>query len=67
MKISNEHFFKDKDLSDVNIKVFNSLLNQLDSQRNYFTEYEIKTFQKFESYDNINAQKKENHLNVSLT
>ena len=59
MKISNEHFFKDKDLSDVNIKIFNSLLNQLDSQRNYFTEYEIKTFQKkFESYDNINAKKK---------
>ena len=59
MRISNEHFFKDKDLSDVNIKIFNSLLKQIDSQKNYFTEYEIKTFKKkFESYDSINAQKK---------
>ncbi len=59
MKISNEHFFKDKDLSDINLKIFNSLIDQLDSQKNYFTKYEINAFKrKFEIYDGIKDRDK---------
>ena len=67
MKISGEHFFKNKDLSDLNLKVFNSLIDQLDSQKNYFTEYEIKTFKnKFQSYDSIKNQNKRKPSECSI-
>jgi carboxyl-terminal processing protease len=67
IKISGEHFFKNKDLSDLNLKVFNSLIDQLDSQKNYFTEYEIKTFKnKFQSYDSIKNQNKRKPSECSI-
>ena len=35
-KMTNEHFFNDKDLSSINSEIFNALLDQLDSQKIYF-------------------------------
>jgi carboxyl-terminal processing protease len=59
-RMANEHFFKDKDLSAINAKVFDVLLDQLDSQKIYFTKNEISSFRrKFSKFDDpINYQKK---------
>ena len=40
-KMADEHFFNDKDLSFVNVEIFDALLDKLDSQKIYFTENEI--------------------------
>ena len=54
LKISNEHFFQNKDLALINVKVFHSLLERLDSQKIYFTQYEINSFtKKFKDFDNL--------------
>ena len=51
-KMTEEHFFNNKDLSSINAKIFDSLLNQLDSEKIYFTEYETVSFKrKFSNYD----------------
>ncbi len=51
-KIANEHFFNNKDLSSINSEIFDSLVDQLDSQKIYFTEYEIISFRrKFNNFD----------------
>ena len=51
-KIANEHFFNNKDLSSINSEIFDSLVDQLDSQKIYFTEYEIISFRrKFNNLD----------------
>ena len=59
-RMTNEHFFQDKDLSAINSKLFDELLDQLDTQKIYFTKNEISTFRKkFSMFDNsINYQKK---------
>ena len=59
-KMTNEHFFNDKDLSSINSEIFNTLVDQLDSQKIYFTENEISSFKrKFSRFDNpISYQKK---------
>jgi len=59
-KMTNEHFFNDKDLSSINSEIFDSLLDQLDSQKIYFTENEISSYKrKFFKFDNpIGYQKK---------
>ena len=59
-KMTNEHFFNDKDLSSINSEIFNALLDQLDSQKIYFTDNEISSYKrKFFKYDNpISYQKK---------
>jgi len=59
-KMTNEHFFVDKDVNSINAEMFNKLLDQLDSQKIYFTENEITSFKrKFFKFDNpINYQKK---------
>ncbi len=50
--MTEEHFFNNKDLSSINAKIFDSLLNQLDSEKIYFTEYETVSFKrKFSNYD----------------
>lgn len=60
-KISNEHFFKNKDQSKINVQIFYSLLEQLDSQKIYFTQYEVNSFnKKFKNFDSINRDNKEN-------
>ena len=52
LKISNEHFFRNKDLAMINVEIFHSLLKQLDSQKIYFTQYEINSFSnKFQDVD----------------
>ena len=52
-KMANEHFFIDKNLSFINSEVFEDLVEQLDSQKIYFTKYEIKLFRKkFADFDN---------------
>ena len=64
-KMINEHFFNDKDLTSINSEIFDALVDQLDSQKIYFTENEIKSFKrKFSQFDNqlninwgINSQK----------
>ena len=60
LKMTNEHFFIDKDLSFINSEIFDSLVDQLDSQKIYFTEHEIASFRKkFSKFDNpISYQKK---------
>ena len=59
-KMTNEHFFNNKDLSSINSEIFNALLDQLDSQKIYFTDNEISSYKrKFFKYDNpISYQKK---------
>ena len=59
-RMAKEHFFKDKDLSAINAKLFDELLDQLDSQKIYFTKNEISSFRrKFSKFDDpINYQKK---------
>ena len=59
-KMTNEHFFVNKDLSFINSEIFDSLVDQLDTQKIYFTEYEINSFRKkFSKFDKlISYQKK---------
>ncbi len=45
-KMTNEHFFKNKDLSLINTEIFDALLNQLDSQKIYFTKNEINSYRR---------------------
>ncbi len=65
-KITNEHFFNDRDLSFINSEIFDTLLDQLDSQKIYFTKNEITLFKrKFSKFDDpISYQKK--YLKSSL-
>ena len=65
-KMTNEHFFNDKDLSSINSEIFDALLDQLDSQKIYFTKNEISSYKrKFFKFDNpIGYQKK--YLKSSL-
>ena len=60
-KMANEHFFNDKDLSSINSEIFDTLVDQLDSQKIYFTENEMNSFKrKFSQFDNqltINSKK----------
>ena len=65
-KDDNEHFFNDKDLSSINSEIFDALVDQLDSQKIYFTENEISSYKrKFSQFDNpISYQKK--YSNPSL-
>ena len=37
-KMTNEHFFNNKDLSSINSEIFDALVDQLDSQKIYFTK-----------------------------
>ena len=65
-KMTNEHFFNDKDLSSINTEIFNALVAQLDSQKIYFTEDEISSFKrKFSQFDNPNSYQKK-YLRPSL-
>lgn len=59
-KMANEHFFNEKDLSSINSEIFDALVDQLDSKKIYFIEYEIESFRKKFSYfdDLTNSQKK---------
>ena len=70
-KMVNEHFFDNKDLSSINSKIFESLIDQLDAQKIYFTESEIssfrKKFTKFDSPTNFQKKfKKSSHCSVDL-
>ena len=59
-KMTSEHFFINKDLSFVNTEIFDALVDQLDSQKIYFTEHEIVSYRKkFSKFDNpVSYQKK---------
>jgi len=59
-KMTDEHFFSDKDLSFINSEIFDALLDKLDSQKIYFTENEISSYKRqFSKSDNpIGYQKK---------
>ena len=51
-KMINEHFFNDKDLTYINSEIFHALVDQLDSQKIYFTENEMASFKrKFSRFD----------------
>ena len=65
-KMTNEHFFNDKDLSFINSEIFDSIVDQLDSQKVYFTENEIKLYKrKFSKFDNPTSYQKK-YLNPPL-
>ena len=65
-KMTNEHFFNNKDLSSINAEIFNALVAQLDSQKIYFTENEISSFKrKFSQFDSPNSYQKK-YLRPSL-
>ena len=58
-KMANEHFFNNKDLNSINAEIFNTLVDQLDSQKIYFTENEISSFRKkFSRFDNPTSYQK---------
>jgi len=46
LKISNDHFLKNTVTDDVNLKLFDALIKQLDSEKIYFTKYEVLSFNK---------------------
>ncbi|MDB4850534.1 carboxy terminal-processing peptidase, partial [Gammaproteobacteria bacterium] len=53
------HFFNDKDLTSINSEIFDALVDQLDSQKIYFTENEMASFKrKFSRFDDVNSFKK---------
>ncbi|MDC0180981.1 carboxy terminal-processing peptidase [Pseudomonadota bacterium] len=55
----NEHFFNDKDLNSINSKIFDALVDQLDSQKIYFTENEMASFRKkFSRFDDSTSYQK---------
>ena len=45
-KITSEHFFRDKKFQDLNARLGQALIEQLDSQKIYFTKNEISRFNK---------------------
>lgn len=52
-KISTEHFFQNKTLKNINLKLGKALIKQLDSQKIYFTKNEITYFtNEFQSSSN---------------
>ena len=58
-KMTSEHFFNDKDLTSINSKIFDALVDQLDSQKIYFTENEIASFKrKFSRFDDPTSYQK---------
>ena len=58
-KMTNEHFFNNRDLSSINSEIFNALLDQLDPQKIYFTENEISSYKrKFSKFDNPSGYQK---------
>ncbi len=66
-KMTNEHFFNDKNLSSINSKIFNALLERLDSQKIYFTKREIDSFRnKFSNFDNPSRYKKTPLCSINL-
>ena len=60
LKISNEHFFKNKNMGDINTKLLNALLKKLDSEKIYFTKNEISLLRK-----NFSTSSKEVDINSS--
>jgi len=65
-KMVNEHFFNNKDLDSINSEIFDALVDQLDSQKIYFTENEISLFKKkFSQFDDLINSKK-NHKKSNL-
>ena len=55
----NEHFFNDKDLTSLNSEIFDALVDQLDSQKIYFTENEMDSFKrKFSRFDDPTSYQK---------
>jgi len=70
-KMTNEHFFTNKDLGSINSVIFDALLDTLDSQKVYFTENEINSYKrKISKFDNsLNHQKKylkSSHCSIDL-
>ena len=58
-KMDNEHFFNDKDLTSINSEIFDALVDQLDSQKIYFTENEMDSFKrKFSRFDDPTSYQK---------
>ena len=58
-KMVNEHFFNDKDLTSINSEIFDALVDQLDSQKIYFTENEMVSFKrKFSRFDDPTSYQK---------
>ena len=58
-KMTNEHFFNDKDLTSINSEIFDTLVDQLDSQKIYFTENEMASFKKkFSRFDDPTSYQK---------
>jgi carboxyl-terminal processing protease len=66
-KITKEHFFKDKNVTNINSEIFKLLLKQLDSQKIYFTKYEVDSFQKeFRAFDSSVTSKIRTTNNIDL-
>ena len=58
-KMTNEHFFNSQNLSSINSEIFAALVDQLDSQKIYFTENEITSFKrKFSKFDKLVVHQK---------
>ena len=65
-KMVYEHFFNDKDLTSINSEIFDALVDQLDSQKIYFTENEMASFKrKFSRFDDPTSYQKK-YSNASL-
>ncbi|MDB2599808.1 carboxy terminal-processing peptidase [Gammaproteobacteria bacterium] len=58
-KMVNEHFFNDKNLTSINSEIFDALVDQLDSEKIYFTENEMASFKrKFSRFDDPTSYQK---------
>ena len=49
LKISNEHFFRNQQLDNINLQLLQSLLKQLDPEKIYFTKNEVASFRRLYS------------------
>ncbi len=60
-KMTDEHFFNEKDLSSINSEIFDAIVDQLDSQKIYFTKNEISFYKKkFFKFDNPTSYQNQN-------
>jgi carboxyl-terminal processing protease len=65
-KITSDHFLKDKVSDDTNIRLFNSLIKNLDSEKVYFTKYEISSFQRKFNRSDIEINLTDSYILVNL-
>ncbi|MDA9274249.1 carboxy terminal-processing peptidase [Gammaproteobacteria bacterium] len=66
LKISNDHFLKNTVQEDVNLRLFDALLTQLDSEKIYFTKNEVASFNKKFSESSLTINLTDSYVFMNL-